>query len=594
MALSITPEELAACRQPAPATTVDEPQPSPAATPPAPVLTAQPLFVGREDLLGRIDAACAHSEGAVIQSIQGMGGVGKTALARQAAKRFAEKGLTPDGQVFVNLRGWNSGQRMSTADALRSLCTQLDRNIDQTYSEEQLAAHWRGLTRGKRLVVILDNAADAAQVEALRPTDGITLITTRRLGLIRGIGTVDVDVMREGDAAELAQRLCPGLDEERARRLSKAVGYLPLAIEIAAGRLADGVEALEALEAKLIDSVKALDLLEELREVLSFSLAGLTDEQVARWEALSLPPGDFGEWAVQALWQTDDWANDMLALRRRHLLSPFGEGRWRLHDLLRAAAAERLTEDLEREQQLWRRLGPAAVVRLEEINKCFISGDGAMVLALATMDQELPLLRGVQSWAAGKMERDRVAAEVASRLPNYVITTLRLGRDELTWREAALCAAEHRREKAEIARAAGTLGLVYRHRGDYSRAEAMHLRSLAIAEALGDSVEQAKQRGNLGLVYDQCGRLDEAEEMLEASIAIFEELGDRAGAARNLGNLGLVYQHRGNSTRLRRCTKGAFSSQKNSETWQSKRMILTNSVLCIGIKANWNRLRLCT
>ena len=230
---------------------------------------------------------------------------------------------------------------------------------------------------------------------------------------------------------------------------------------------------------------------------------------------------------------------------RRHLLSPFGEGRWRLHDLLRAAAAERLTEDLEREQQLWRRLGPAAVVRLEEINKCFISGDGAMVLALATMDQELPLLRGVQSWAAGKMERDRVAAEVASRLPNYVITTLRLGRDELTWREAALCAAEHRREKAEIARAAGTLGLVYRHRGDYSRAEAMHLRSLAIAEALGDSVEQAKQRGNLGLVYDQCGRLDEAEEMLEASIAIFEELGDRAGAARNLGNLGLVYQHRG-------------------------------------------------
>ena len=281
VALSITPEELAACRQPAPATTVDEPQPSPAATPPAPVLTAQPLFVGREDLLGRIDAACAHSEGAVIQSIQGMGGVGKTALARQAAKRFAEKGLTPDGQVFVNLRGWNSGQRMSTADALRSLCTQLDRNIDQTYSEEQLAAHWRGLTRGKRLVVILDNAADAAQVEALRPTDGITLITTRRLGLIRGIGTVDVDVMREGDAAELAQRLCPGLDEERARRLSKAVGYLPLAIEIAAGRLADGVEALEALEAKLIDSVKALDLLEELREVLSFSLAGLTDEQVA-------------------------------------------------------------------------------------------------------------------------------------------------------------------------------------------------------------------------------------------------------------------------------------------------------------------------
>ena len=124
---------------------------------------------------------------------------------------------------------------------------------------------------------------------------------------------IDVDVMTPDEAARLVKKNCPKLSHNDALQLAKTVGYLPLAVEIAAVRLSDTGETVTALEARLADPAMTAGVLkgeisEEnvLQRVLKWSLDGLSLEQVAGWQALALAPGDFGVWTVQALWDETD------------------------------------------------------------------------------------------------------------------------------------------------------------------------------------------------------------------------------------------------------------------------------------------------
>ena len=149
-----------------------------------------------------------------------------------------------------------------------------------------------------------------------------------------------------------------------------------------------------------------------------------------------------------------------------------------------------------------------------------------MVPALAELDAELPLFRAVQEWAAARIEADAVAAEVASRLPHVTVVDYRLTNAENTlWLQAALHAAEHRGEKAEIARAAGNLGLVHRERGELEEALAMHSKSLAIAEELGNRAGMARRFSSIGFVLKDQGDWQGAADHFRRSLALAEELG---------------------------------------------------------------------
>ncbi len=529
---------------------------SPPPPPPAnPALATH--FVDRPDLISKIMQAISPGGSslgprtAIISSLRGMGGVGKTELAREVARGM--KSQCPGGVAEVNLRGWDSKQPMEEEEALRSLCAQLDPDFDAKMHVEKLTPYWQRLTSGRRALVILDNLKDSGLINALRPADGITLVTSRTSNLVTGVPGIDVGVMEPAEAAALARQNCPQLSEADALALAKAVGHLPLAVEIAAQRLNDSGESVAALAERLADPGRAARVLkgdtdqeDVLLRVLEWSLGGLSDGQKRRWQALSLPPGDFGLWTVRALWLDKDPVDDLAALTRRNLVTRLegDEPRWRLHDVLRRFGLAALAADEEREQALWQQLGLAAVARLREIDDRFESGGAAMVPALAELDQELPLLRAVQAWAARRIKDDAVAAEGAVT-SHHQILMLRLKNDEnLEWILGQLRAAEHRGEKAEIARAAGNLGLVYLERGDLDRATEMQEKGLTIAEELGDRAGMANDYGNLGLVYQERGDLDRAAEMHEKSLAIHEELGNRAGMARQSGNLGLVHQQR--------------------------------------------------
>lgn len=357
---------------------------------------------------------------------------------------------------------------MGEEDALRELCAQLDPATDPALPLPNLRSHWQGISGQGWPAVILHNLRDASLIGKLRPTKGITIVTSRESIYQSGITPIEVGVMEPQGAAELARSTHPGLTPEDAATLAEAVGRLPLAITLATGYLARTREGVGVLARRVAEAAGGKPTLQGLFEqVVDFSTADLTEIQQAHWLALSLSPGDFGLWTVRALWDDDDPLSQLGDLVNRHLILPTDGGRWHLHDLLRQYGRGMLAAAPEQEQTLWRRLGPVAVLCLQEINARFRSGGDAMAPALEELDQELPLLRAVQTWAAARSENDDLAAQVASNLPHPSVIPFRVViAEEMAWLKAALHAAEHRGKKLENANAAGNLGLAHKELGD--------------------------------------------------------------------------------------------------------------------------------
>jgi len=508
-----------------------------------PTIPPPTIFFGRRKIVDKIMAGIKGENEIVIQSVGGMGGIGKTTIARQAAKLIDELELFPDGQIFVDFRGWALGSPMNELEALREICNQIEPKLDQRLSIEELTSFWRRSSKKNRYLIIFDNVRSREQIANIIPFGGFVIITTREFGIIPGATNIDVDIMGEFEAKDMAQYLCRRLSNKQAKILVDAVGYHPLAIELAAGRINDSVESIDSVIDELSNRTSKLDRMENLREVLRYSLDGLSEDILKGLTALSVLPGNFATWTVQALWGSDDVTDKLRILRRRFLVKPMGRARWQMHDLLRSLTYELLEE--EREYRLLKVLAVASVEKMKETNEEFHRGGDEMMQSLRRIDRDMPVYRLCQKWASEHFKEDKKAAWVALSLPDHIITTLRLENEEVNWRRTALDAAEVRCNDAEIARAAGPLGLVYRHQRNYVEAEKFHRKSLRLAEKIGNKEEQAKQWGNLGLVFEETSEFTKAESAFEASISIFREIGDEEGVSRNTGNLGNVYQKLG-------------------------------------------------
>ncbi|MFD5084952.1 BTAD domain-containing putative transcriptional regulator [Kitasatospora sp. NPDC058406] len=354
--------------------------PAPAARPPrtrqqvprpAQLPPALATFVGRRAELGALDgladpAGSAGSVGAAgIGVVTGGAGTGKTALAvhwaHQARERF------PDGQLHVNLRGFAFGPPLAPDEALarflRALGTDRER-IPGTVDES--AALYRSLLADRRVLVLLDNARNAEQVRPLLPgSAGSLALVTGRDGLA-GLTACDgarrlvLDVLPQPDAVELLARIA-GADRTRAEpraaaELAAACGHLPLALGIAAGRLAERphrtlVEhAAELRDAE--DRFTALqidgDATSAVRVAFDLSYRALQPTAQRLFRLLGLAPGNCVSTAAAAALSGSATAATRPVLEHlaaAHLLNPAGPDRYRLHDLLRCYAAERATAE---------------------------------------------------------------------------------------------------------------------------------------------------------------------------------------------------------------------------------------------------------
>jgi DNA-binding SARP family transcriptional activator/tetratricopeptide (TPR) repeat protein len=317
-------------------------------------------FTGRSREISELAAATSGAANTlVISAINGMGGVGKTALAVRVSHSLAKN--YPDGQYFVDLHGFTVGTEPLTPDtALASLINQSGLEIELVPSRlEERSGLWRSLLSEKRALVVLDNAVDESQVRPLLPgsSGSLVLITSRRrLTALEGAVPLSLDAMDRAEAIDLF-RVVAGPDRvaETLDGLAEVVelcGRLPLAIRIAAARFRDrSVWTIADLIYQLKTYRRRTRFLavgdRSVVAVLGLSYKYLTDMQRRTFRLLSLHPGaDFDAFAVAALTGiTFDEAEECLAaLLDYNLLIQLATDRFEFHDLLRDCANDLLDQ----------------------------------------------------------------------------------------------------------------------------------------------------------------------------------------------------------------------------------------------------------
>jgi tetratricopeptide (TPR) repeat protein len=552
-----------------------EPAPAAAATPATP--QELPLdvyaFTGRSAELAELDRLATD---APVALLSGTAGVGKTALAVHWAHRVADR--FPAGCLYVDLRGYDPDQPMRPAEALAGFLRALGAGGPDLPTEpDQLAARYRTLLAGRRMLMVLDNARSADQIRPLLPGDPscFVLVTSRdRLPSLvarDGARRIELDLFPAGDATALLRTLLKGrvdADPQAAARLADRCARLPLALRIAAElTVARPAASLAELATELADEHRRLDLLDAgadertaVRAVFSWSYRQLPPDQARLFRLLGLHPGhDFDAYAAAALAGTDiDQCRRLLdELTRVHLVRETPLGRFELHDLLRAYAAELAGGEPAPDRR-------AALTRLVHL---YLATAGAAMDAgfpherhrrprVAAVVAPTPPVGDAEA-ARGWLDAERAnlvavaglaasgglpthAGHLAATLSRYLYIGAHYA-DAIALQEYALAAAREVGDRYGEGTALHQLGRVYWRLGRYDEALDSHQRSLEIARSVGDRAGEADRLNNMGSVYDIWGRNEEAIDCYEQALAIRREVGDRAGEGRTLGNIGVLY-----------------------------------------------------
>ncbi|THA72799.1 AfsR/SARP family transcriptional regulator [Streptomyces sp. A0958] len=558
----------------------DEPAPAAAPVRPAQLPATVPDFTGRVAFVRELSDRLASAEGSVmaVSALAGIGGVGKTTLAvhvaHQARKHF------PDGQLYVDLQG--AGARALEPETvlgafLRALGTS-DSAIPDTLDER--AALYRSTLDGRRVLILLDNAHDAAQIRPLLPgTEGCAALVTSRVRMVdlAGAHLVDLDVMSPEEALQLFTRIVGeeriNSEREAALDVVAACGFLPLAIRIAASRLASRrTWTVSVLAAKLADERRRLDELQagDLAVKATFELGygQLEPAQARAFRLLGLADGpDISLAAAAALLDLDPHtAEDLLeALVDTSLVESAAPGRYRYHDLVRLYArscAERDEQSPgEREEALSRLLDfyLATVACVSAMEK---PGDTLVDHLAPTSYSGLTFAsrREAQDWLyneAGTLlacARQAAHGPALSHAVDLLWAAIELAESGANSKEyeatvtAACRAAEESGDAKSEGRALITLANVHHVSGRFDLAEHECTRALRLSSVAQDPLPGCWASNLLGIVALYENRHADGETHLTRAIEDFRELGDRPGEASALCNLSRVHLAMGRTT----------------------------------------------
>jgi tetratricopeptide (TPR) repeat protein/transcriptional regulator with XRE-family HTH domain len=536
-------------------------------------------FTGRTaelaQLAGAVTAAAAVGGGVVgIHAIGGMAGIGKTTFAVHAAHQLADS--FPDGQFFLPLHAHTAGQRpIDPVDALASLLLTAGVGAQQIPPGLQArTGRWRDYLAGKKVLLLLDDAASHEQVTPLLPgtAGSVVLITSRRhLTALTDAAAISLDTLPPGEAAALLARLAgrPGLGsgDGPAGEITRLCGYLPLAIGMLARQLHHHPAwTATDLAAELAAAAGRLELMraENLSVAAAFDLSyqDLTVGQQRLFRRLGVHPGpDIDAYAAAALDGTG------LATARRHLdalydhylLAESARGRYRLHDLLReharALAFAGDPDDADADAAAGRLLDyylhTAAVAgqHIETWNTAagrpLPGGRPGVAPRLSTagqasawLDAERANLHAAAGYAAAS-GRPRHAIAIPAAISGFLFARGHWDQSAALL-QAALATARQARDRAGQADALNELGLLQRVTGDCPAAAASYQQALELYRALGDRLGQASALDQLGKVQFETGDYPAAAASHQQALALYRDLGHRVGQALAITNLGIV------------------------------------------------------
>jgi tetratricopeptide (TPR) repeat protein len=494
-------------------------------------------FTGRESELAELRAA-VESGGVTISGVRGMGGIGKTTLALKLADELTPK--YPDAQIYLDLQGV-SANPVSSIQVMAHVIRSFYPDIRLPQNEAETAALYRTTLHGRCALLLMDNAADRAQVEPLLPPkDNLLLITSRSRFHLPGLWVKDLDEMPLAEARDLLLRITPRIGDQ-ADRIAEICTGVPFALRQAAGTLSERFDLSPTFYAARLEGKRAQLNLIEASLSLSYDL--LSNESATRWRILSVFPTDFDALGAAAVWDLEQEPAEAALgdLVRRSLLEG-KDGRYRLHDLARVFAASRCSPDEMNQAQLQHAKHYLSV--LAQADDLYLEGGPALLSGLRLFDLEWTNISAGQAGAADLATRDPQEAELAWEYPHagaYCLH-LRLRPSEwIDWLEVALTAArqlgDHEREELSL----GNLGLAYAALGEPRRAIEFYEQQLAIAREIGDRRGEGNATGKLGIAYAALGEPRRAIEFYEQQLSITREIGDRRGEGNATGNLGIAY-----------------------------------------------------
>jgi DNA-binding SARP family transcriptional activator len=561
----------------APAAEAEIPRPVPA---PAQLPADVADFTGREDQVKHLcdllasDGVDADPGAVRIALVAGSGGLGKTSLAVHAAHRV--RGSFPDGQLYVDLLG-ATPQPLPPADVLARFLRDLGVDgRDIPADDDERAARYRTVLDGHRMLIVLDNARDAAQVRPLLPgtASSAVLITTRnRMPDLASTKLVDLNVLDDDEALTLFTRVVgderASAEPEATAELLLACAGLPLAIRICAARLnTRSGWTIGAMARRLRDEHRRLDEMRAgdmaVRASFQVSFASLP----ASVQPDGIAPADafrmLGLWqgpsissaAAAALFGTPEYqAEDVLeTLVDVHLLESTSSDRYKFHDLLRVYSSERAAADLS---------GPARDAAVGRLLRWYMRTSDAAGTAVVPHRYNIPLepvgddtpplsFAGVDdalSWydservnlvAVTRQASSAGLHEVAWRLPAPLFRIFEARgnwADLVTTHRVALDSARRIGNRQGEAWVLVNLGEALGIIGDSEGIGCLE-QALAISREAGDRSAESRAANNLAEVYTRLGRSEEAIDLLRRGLELSRAAGRRFGEGVALVNLG--------------------------------------------------------
>jgi tetratricopeptide (TPR) repeat protein len=558
-------------------------------------------FTGRDGEfreLASLAAEAAGSGGVVgICAIGGMAGIGKTAFAVHAAHQLA--GQFPDGQIFLPLHGHTPGQDpVDPAEALASLL--LTAGVAARHIPAGLEARsrlWRHYLAGKRVLLLLDDAAGHAQVRALLPGTAGTLvmITSRRhLTALEDAHTVSLDTLPPAESAELLIRLAARHDlragDAAVNEITRLCGYLPLAIGII-GRQLHHHPAWSAagLARDLAGARDRLGFLhaENLSVDAAFDLTydNLTADQQRMFSDLGLHPGtEIDAYAAAALEGTSEAQARRLLddIYDHHLLTEPAYGRYRFHDLIREHArthSEALPAG-ERHAAMGRLLDyylHAAVAASRHHPRRLPARAPSLAGIPPTCLPDLTARANADSWMTGERLNLHAAASHAAQhgLPGHAVAIAAAMQSFLRtrghWDQSAglhviafTAARDSGNQNAEAGALADLADAQYLT-GDYAAATVSFAAALDLFRDVDDHLGEAGVLNTLGVIQRSTGNFRDAAASHEQSLSLYRKLRHPLGEATALNRQGWLLSARGDKKAAAECQAQALALYRAAE-----------------------------
>ena len=549
-------------------------------------------FTGRDKELNQITAALAGVAKAggvvVVGAINGMPGVGKSALAVHAAHLLREK--FDDRQLFIDLHGHTPGRKpVRPEDALAGLLAAT--GVDPRHLPDNLEGRvgmWRSRMAGRRALLVLDNAVSSGQVVPLLPGSGdcLVLVTSRRhLGDLPGkVTPVLLDALPPQRAEEMFIRLAPRVADSPSEvaAIVRLAGCLPLAISLLA-RVFDRHPSWTLADLTAETRAAVLTLTAEnvnIAAAFEISYRHLDPAWQRLFRLLGLHPGStIDAYAAAALAATSpaEAASLLDGLHQEGLVTEIGHRRYGMHDLLRRYASDLAAQKAADSQRALGRLldyYQHTAARAEARLAC--QPESVPVLATQPAAPALDEIGQALAWVRADRANLLACLDYVTRTgqdAQVMVLTAALAtvfQREGPWpyaitrHEAAIQAARRLGDRLGEINALNHLGVARRLTGDYSGAAQAHEQAFSICRDLDERPGEARTLSSLGTARRQTGNYPDAIRTYKQALSIYRDLGESIREAHALHYLGIAWWQTGEYQNATQVLKQAIEIYRTS------------------------------